>query len=52
VRIKADYAEAHFNLAVAYVALANRKGAFEEYNKLKVLDSKLADEFFQRFLKK
>jgi tetratricopeptide (TPR) repeat protein len=52
IRIKPDYGEAHFNLAVAYVALSDRKGALDEYNNLKTLDPRLADEFFKRFLKK
>jgi tetratricopeptide (TPR) repeat protein len=51
-RLKPQYAEAHFNLAVAYVALKDRKGALEEYSKLKALDAKLADNFFQRYVKK
>jgi hypothetical protein len=50
--LKPDYGEAHFNLAVAYVALKDRKGALDEYNLLKTLDPKLADDFFQRFLKR
>jgi protein O-GlcNAc transferase len=52
VRLRPNYAEAHFNLAVAYVALKDRKGALDEYNTLRTLDPKLADAFFQRFLKK
>jgi tetratricopeptide (TPR) repeat protein len=47
-----DYAEAHFNLALTYVALNDRKGALEEYNRLKQLDPKLADQFFQKYIKK
>ena len=30
----------------------DKKGALAEYEKLKTLDAKLADDFFQRFLKK
>jgi len=37
---------------LAYAALGDRKGALAEYEKLKTLDPKLADDFFQRFLKK
>jgi hypothetical protein len=32
--------------------LGDKKGALDEYAKLKTLDSKLADDFYQRFLKK
>jgi hypothetical protein len=39
-------------LAVAYVGLKDRKGALDEYNTLKTLDPKLADAFYQKFLKK
>ena len=52
VRIKPDYSEAHFNLALAYVALNDKKGALEQYNRLKKLDPKLAEEFFQKYMKK
>ena len=52
VRIKPDYSEAHFNLALAYVALKDKKGALDQYNRLKKLDPKLADEFFQKYIKK
>jgi len=34
------------------VALNDKKGALDEYNKLKKLDPKLADEFFQKYIKK
>ena len=35
VRLRPGYGEAHFDLAVAYVALKDRKGALDEYNVLK-----------------
>jgi len=46
-----DLALAHFNLALAYVALKDRKAALEEYNRLKKVDPKLADQFFQKYMK-
>ena len=46
-----DYAEAHFNLALAYVALNDRKAALEQYNRLKQLDPKLADSSFRSTLR-
>ena len=51
-RLKPDYGEAHFNLALTYVALNDRKAALEQYNRLKQLDPKLADQFFQKYIKK
>jgi tetratricopeptide (TPR) repeat protein len=52
IALKPGYAEAHFNLAVAYTATGNKLGALEEYRTLKTLDPRLADEFYQRFVKK
>ena len=52
VKLKPDYSEAHYNLALSYVALGDRKNALDEYSKLKTLDPKLADDFFQKYLKK
>jgi hypothetical protein len=37
---------------VAYTATGNKLGALEEYRTLKTLDPRLADEFYQRFVKK
>ena len=51
IRIKPDYVDAHYNLAVTYVLLKDRKGVLEEYNALKRLDPQRADEFARRFLK-
>jgi tetratricopeptide (TPR) repeat protein len=51
VRLKPDYGEAHFNLALTYVALKDRKAALDEYNRLKKVDPKLAEDFFQRYVK-
>jgi tetratricopeptide (TPR) repeat protein len=52
IKLKPDYGEAHFNLALTYVALGNRKAALDQYNKLKTVDPKLAEDFFQRHIKK
>ena len=52
VRIKPDYSEAHFNLALTYVALNDKKGALEQYNRLKKLNPKLAEEFSRKYMKK
>ena len=48
---KRVYGEAHFNLALTYVALKDRKAALDEYNRLKKVDPKLAEDFFQRYMK-
>jgi len=52
VRLNGSYADAHHNLALTCVALGDKKCAFEEHKILKTLDPRLADEFFQRYLKK
>jgi len=51
VRLKPDYGEAHFNLALTYIALNDRKAALAEYERLKQVDPKLAEDFFQRYMK-
>ncbi len=51
VRLNPNYVDAHYNLAVTYVLLKNRQGVLEEYNTLKKLDPRRADEFAKRFLK-
>ena len=51
IRLKPDYGEAHFNLALTYIALNDRKAALDQYNRLKKVDPKLADDFFQRYIK-
>ncbi|HEY3129954.1 MAG TPA: tetratricopeptide repeat protein [Acidobacteriota bacterium] len=44
VEIKPNSAEAHYNLGKAYLFLKNRSAALEQYNILKGLNSKLADD--------
>jgi protein O-mannosyl-transferase len=43
VQIKPDYAEAHTNLAYAYLNVGDKNSALAEYNILKVLNSKYAE---------
>ncbi len=38
IRIRPNFAQAHYNLGVAYVTTNNRRGATDEYNALKRLD--------------
>ncbi|MDQ1728119.1 MAG: hypothetical protein QOD33_244, partial [Pyrinomonadaceae bacterium] len=52
IGLRANFGEAHFNLAVTYVALGDKKKVLEEYQVLKSVDPKLAEDFFGRFIKK
>ena len=47
VEIKPNSAEAHYNLGKAYLFLKNRSAALEQYNILKDLNSKLAEELMK-----
>lgn len=49
--IKHDYAEAHFNLASAYLKLGDRRAALAEKLMLDSLDSDLATELYQGLYK-
>jgi len=51
IALRPNFAEAHFNLAVAYVALGDKKGVLEEYKTLKTIDPALAEKFAATFLK-
>jgi tetratricopeptide (TPR) repeat protein len=51
IKLRQNFAEAHFNLAVAYVALGDKKGVLEEYKTLKTIDPALAEKFASTFLK-
>jgi Flp pilus assembly protein TadD len=51
VRIKPDDAEAHCNLGVAYLAIGDKNSALAEYNILKSLDSKLANDLLNQINK-
>jgi len=51
IRIKPDFAQAHYNLGLTYVALRDAKGARQELEILTRLDPKLAEQL-RRFDKK
>jgi tetratricopeptide (TPR) repeat protein len=46
VRQKTDYASAHYNLGMSYLALNNRNGALEQYRILQRIDSARATKLF------
>ena len=46
IRIKPDYAEAHFNLGFTYFFLNDRGSALEEYKILKGLEPEKANKLF------
>ena len=50
IRIKPDDAGAHFGLGCAYADFGNRGAALEEYERLKDLNSKMAQELFEVIL--
>ena len=47
IRLKPDFAEAHYGLGRTYLMLGDRDGALEEYNVLKTLDPKSAEELLK-----
>jgi len=47
IRVKPDYAEAHYNLAITYLILKDENAALREYSVLKNLDQKLANQLFE-----
>ena len=47
IRIKPDYAEAHYNLGIAYLVTGDKDSALEEYKILKTLDAEKANELFK-----
>jgi len=51
VRIKPDDAEAHRNLGVAYLEMGDKNSALAEYNILKSLNSKLANDLLNQINK-
>jgi tetratricopeptide (TPR) repeat protein len=51
VKIKPDYTEAHNNLGYAYLATGDKNSALAEYNILKSLNSRLADDLFKKINK-
>ena len=52
IALRPNFAEAHFNLAVAYVALGDKKGVLEEYKTLKTIDPALQRNLLATFLKR
>jgi hypothetical protein len=47
IRIKPNYAEAHYNLGGAYLITGDKGSALEEYKILKTLDAGIADKLFK-----
>jgi protein O-GlcNAc transferase len=47
IRLKPDFAEAHYGLARTYLMLGDGDGALAEYNVLKTLDPKSAEELLK-----
>ena len=45
IKIKPDYALAHYSLGKAYLVTGDKGSALEEYNILKTLDADLAKKF-------
>jgi tetratricopeptide (TPR) repeat protein len=46
IRIKPDFAEAHYNLGLTYLILGDKGSALDEYRILKDLDKDLANKLF------
>ncbi len=46
IRIRPDFAEAHYNLGYTYILLNDRDFALEQYKILKSLDSERANKLF------
>jgi tetratricopeptide (TPR) repeat protein len=48
IRHKKDYASAHYNLGVAYIAMRNRNAALEQYRILQRIDAARATKLFNQ----
>jgi Flp pilus assembly protein TadD len=48
IRLRPNLAAGHFNLALAYFAINNRAAAMAEYETLKALDAKMADQLYRQ----
>jgi tetratricopeptide (TPR) repeat protein len=51
IRIKPDYADAHYGLGVAYLIIGDRGSALNEYKILKNLDNNLSNRLFNLIYK-
>jgi tetratricopeptide (TPR) repeat protein len=49
IRQKTDYASAHFNLGMSFLALNNRNAALEQYRILQRIDQARATKLFNHF---
>ena len=47
VRLKPDYAQAHYELALAYLSQGDKEAALEEYTTLTTLNPKLAERLYE-----
>lgn len=48
IKQKADYASAHYNLGMSYLAMNNRNGALEQYRILQRIDTGRATKLFNQ----
>jgi len=51
IRIKPDYAKAHYNLGVTYLVIGDKGSALDEYKILKTLDAEQANKLFNLIYK-
>jgi len=49
--LKPDYAEAWYNLGIAYRQQGDRSRLLEVYQQLRILNPTLADEFFRKVVR-
>ncbi len=50
IRMKPEYADAHYNLAVSYLMMNNSISAHAEYTALKNIDSLMADNLYEQMI--
>jgi hypothetical protein len=48
IQQKTDYASAHYNLGMSFVALRNRQGALQQYRILQRIDNARATKLFNQ----
>jgi tetratricopeptide (TPR) repeat protein len=51
IRIKPDYAEAHYRLGLVYLLIGNKSSALDQYKILKNLDNDSANQLFNLIYK-